>query len=178
MGEFIKYGGILFAITFVVALLLGVVNYFTAPVIAENTAAAALEAVGTVIGGEIEAGSGKELPAPDTVDAVTAYTTDRGTAYAVSVSPSGYGGAIEMMVGLDADANVTGVKILSMSETAGLGANAKDNEAWLAQFQGQGGELDALTGATITSRAVESGVNAARDAVRAIEGIEGGGTNE
>ena len=89
--------------------------------------------------------------------------------YVVRVSPNGFGGAIDMMVGISADGTVTGVAIVSQSETASLGANCT-REDFRAQFTGRsgtlavskdGGEIDALTGATVTSRAVTQGVNTA-----------------
>ena len=79
-----------------------------------------------------------------------------------------------MMVGVDNDGKVLGISIINQSETAGLGAVAAADtsagEAFRDQFAGMsgsvsvtkdGGAVDALTGATITSRAVCSGVNAA-----------------
>ncbi|NLI53410.1 MAG: FMN-binding protein [Clostridiales bacterium] len=83
----------------------------------------------------------------------------------------GYGGEIEITVGIDNAGVVTGVSIggSNFSETAGLGARAK--EAWFgAQYIGEsapislkkdGGDIDAITSATITSRAVTKSVNAA-----------------
>ena len=80
--------------------------------------------------------------------------------YVVQTEPSGFGGVIQM---------VTGVSIIDMSETSGLGTNAA-KPAFKDQFLGttgdlavnkDGGTIDALTGATITSRAVTNGVNAA-----------------
>ena len=97
----------------------------------------------------------------------TVYRADSG--YVVEVTPSGFGGEIDMVVGISADGTVTGVSIISMSETSGLGANAT-KEGFRAQYLGKtgalavskdGGEIDALTGATITSRAVTRGVNSA-----------------
>ena len=74
-----------------------------------------------------------------------------------------------MAVGVDKSGSITGVSIIQMSETSGLGANAK-RESFRSQYIGksgsvalrkQGGEIDALTGATVTSTAVTKGVNAA-----------------
>lgn len=94
--------------------------------------------------------------------------------YTIKVAPKGYGGAIEMMVGITTDGKVSGIKILSHSETPGLGANAET-----PQFSGQykdkpakelevvkgtasaDNQIAAITGATITSRAVTKGVNEA-----------------
>ena len=90
------------------------------------------------------------------------------------MAPAGFNGTVTMMVGVDNDGKVTGISIISHTETAGLGATAAaDTDAGRAfrdQFIGMsgtvsvtkdGGEVDALTGATITSRAVCKGVNAA-----------------
>lgn len=92
----------------------------------------------------------------------------------VVVSASkGYGGDIKVMTGVDAEGKVTGVEILDINETAGLGMNAK-NEDFREQFVGKSGEISviknasagkdeivALTGATITSKAVTNAVNIA-----------------
>ena len=89
--------------------------------------------------------------------------------YVVQTEPSGFGGVIQMVTGVDASGAVTGVSIIDMSETSGLGTNAA-KPAFKDQFLGttgdlavtkDGGTIDALTGATITSRAVTNGVNAA-----------------
>ena len=89
--------------------------------------------------------------------------------YVVQTEPSGFGGVIQMVTGVDASGAVTGVSIIDMSETSGLGTNAA-KPAFKDQFlcttgdlavNKDGGTIDALTGATITSRAVTNGVNAA-----------------
>ena len=93
--------------------------------------------------------------------------------WVVEVIPSGFGGELDMVVGISPEGVVTGVSIISMSETSGLGANAM-KESFRSQYAGKsgvlavskdGGQIDALTGATITSRAVTNGVNAALSAV-------------
>ncbi len=88
--------------------------------------------------------------------------------YAFRVSPRGYGGAIDMVVGIDTKGRVAGVKILSMKETPGLGMKASES-AFLMQFTGKTSssplkakkDIDAITGATITSQAVADGVKQA-----------------
>ena len=81
-----------------------------------------------------------------------------------------------MMAGIDNDGNVTGIAIISHSETSGLGSKSTDPE-WQAQFKGlngvvsvtkDGGQVEAITGSTITSRAVCDGVNAARLVVESL----------
>jgi len=97
-----------------------------------------------------------------------------GESYAVKVLPAGFDGAITMMVGIS-EGKVTGISVISHTETPGLGAvaaaqNAK-GEAFRGQFVGQegvlavGDQIDAMSGATITSTAVVTGVNAALDYV-------------
>lgn len=94
--------------------------------------------------------------------------------YAIEVAPSGFDGEITMMVGVDPEGKVLGISIINHTETAGLGAVAAANsaagKAFREQFIGMsgelavskdGGEVDAITGATITSRAVTEGVNVA-----------------
>lgn len=85
----------------------------------------------------------------------------------------GYGGDIQITVGITADGTVNGISILSISETAGLGMRAtepafyeqykgKQAEKFVVSKDGGDGEpIDALSGATITSRAVTGAVNAA-----------------
>ena len=90
--------------------------------------------------------------------------------YAVQVAPGGFDGEVTMMVGIS-EGKVTGISVISHTETPGLGAvaaaqNAK-GDAFRGQFVGQEGtlvigeQIDAMSGATITSNAVVTGVNAA-----------------
>ena len=158
----------LFVITAVVAAALAGVNALTesriAAVKAENTRKA-IEAV--------LPGGGEEIPFSDDTGTVSkVYASDSG--YAVEVTPAGFGGTIDMMVGIDREGQVLGIQIISHSETPGLGASAASENGSGIEFRNQfaglsgtlavdkdGGEIDALTGATVTSRAVTAGVNAA-----------------
>ena len=100
------------------------------------------------------------------------YASDTG--YAIQVAPSGFAGNIVMMVGVGKDGKVLNISVISQSETAGLGAviaaNTSAGESFRNQFAGatgelavskDGGSIDAITSATISSRAVVAGVNAA-----------------
>jgi len=92
----------------------------------------------------------------------------RVTGYAFRVMPKGYGGTIDMVVGINTKGHVLGVKILSMKETPGLGSKAAEPK-FLDQFIGKTSknpikakkDVDAITGATITSQAVSDGVKEA-----------------
>lgn len=96
--------------------------------------------------------------------------------YDIKVASKGYGGKINIMVGIKNNGEVSGIKILSQSETAGLGANCEQPEFY-KQYSGKPtqnlkvvktsdvkkDEIKAITGATITSKAVTKGVNEAID---------------
>ena len=106
---------------------------------------------------------------------VTAVYQAGDAGYVVQVAPSGFGGAMDIMVGVNNDGTCSGVSIISHAETSGLGANA-EQESFRSQFVGKsnvavskdGGDIAALTGATITSRAVCDGVNAAIEAAASV----------
>ena len=105
----------------------------------------------------------------DETGTVTAvYQADGG--WAMEVRSSGFGGEITLMVGVSALFDVTGVQVISHTETPGLGAVAADKtsagEAFRGSFVGLSGtltvgDIDAITSATITSQAIVDGVNAA-----------------
>lgn len=162
----------LLLITGVVAAVLAGVNAVTAPIIAQLTADKTQNAIEAVL-----PGGGEEVSFTDDTGLVSkVYAGDAG--YAVEVNPTGFGGTITMMVGVDKEGNVLGISIVSQTETAGLGAVAAASTSAGETFRGQfagasgsvavtkdGGEMDAITGATITSRAICTGVNAALDCV-------------
>ncbi len=94
--------------------------------------------------------------------------------HTAQVTTKGYGGAIEVIVGLDMDGVISGISVggANFSETAGLGAKSKD-PAFTEQFQGitppvvLKENVDAITAATITSNAVVGAVNKAVDFIKA-----------
>lgn len=109
----------------------------------------------------------REIPAEGAV----VYEVLEGDAvkgYCVEIASAGFGGDIGLMVGYEADLSLRGVGIVSLNETPGLGARVKE-EAHLAQYKGKQGvltlgkDVDAITGATISSRAVLDGVNRATE---------------
>ena len=156
--------------TAVVAVALAGVNSITAPKIEQLNAEKTQQAIETVLPGGFDT-------------QITDYTDDTGlvtnvysgaNGYAFEVTPAGFDNTITMMVGVDHDGKVLGISIVSHTETSGLGAVAAASTSAGESFRGQfvgmsgsvsvtkdGGEVDTLTGATITSRAVCTGVNAA-----------------
>lgn len=178
--EIFKVAIILFVITAVAAAILAIVNDVTAPVIAENNRIAQETAMKAVLP-EASEFVKEEISLEEGSIVSEVYSSDRG--YAVKVAPNGYGGAISMIVGVDNDLKVTGVEIISQSETAGLGAKCTNDE-FKAQFAGKtenigvskngakDNEIDAISSATITSKAVTKGVNEAISVVKEVKGDE------
>lgn len=174
----IKYSVTLFLITFIVGIVLSGVNLLTRDKIAEISAQQSEEAKAQVLDG-----IAFDRLADTTLENVWRAESGSDTVgYVVNEKTSGYGGEIDMYVGLDKDFTVTGVKIVSQSETPGLGANA-DSEAFLSRYIGKtkgvtysktnagDNQVQALTGATITTNAVTQGV---ADAIETASGLEQG----
>lgn len=158
----------LLLITSIVAAVLAGVNAITGPIIARRQQQKIQDSISAVL-----PGGGEKLDSfPDETGLVQAvYTSENG--YAVQVAPNGFGGSIVMMVGVK-DGAVSGLSIISHAETPSLGAVIAGSDAAGNAFRGQfigltgelavdkdGGSVDAVTGATISSRAVVAGINAA-----------------
>lgn len=175
MKDILKLGVTLFAICAVAALVLGVTNNITAPVIEERNIQASNEARKIVLP---EADEFKELDGMNSDIVLEVYEGIKDgqvIGYTIKTSSKGYGGAIELMVGISKDGKITGVEIGNHSETPGLGSRAtepmfknqyvdKDVSNSLLVVKGSANndnEISAISGATITSNGVTSGVNAA-----------------
>lgn len=181
VAYYVRIIGTLFVITAIVAVLLSLVNMVTKPIIdrlAEEKRIAALAEV--MPDAEYQAIS----QLPEGIDGLVAMTqaNQNGTVvgYCVQVTSNGFGGAMELMVGVDYTGAITGVNILSNAET--LNTN---RHGWLVeQYKGHSGEvlvsktqadathIQAISGATVTSNGVTRGVNTALRAVSAY--LEGG----
>lgn len=192
MNKIVKNALILMAITLVSGILLGLVYGITKEPIAQAEAKAEQEAYLAVFSGadkfaepdnkkELLAGAAEVLAAAgydstaDTLENFYLVEKDGQTAGVVMnvTSHEGYGGDINFSMGIDLEGTVTGVEILSISETAGLGMRAAEEE-FKGQFRNKAvdqfavtkagasaeNEIDAISGATFTSSAVTNGVNA------------------
>ena len=186
MNKIIKNTLILTVITLVAGLLLGAAYEITKEPIAQSEENAKREAwqavfpdadadafesvdVDTDIANQVI----KDLGISGSIDEVC--TVDGGeTGYVITTTDGeGYGGDIQVTVGITADGTVSGVSFLSISETAGLGMRA-DTDDFKNQFKDKNveafsytksgasadDEIDALSGATLTTNAVTNGVNA------------------
>lgn len=173
----------------IVAGLLGLVNGVTAGPIAQINQQKTEAAMAQVVSDPSSFQAVTELPQA-AVDAATAaggtlteLYDGQGAGYVLKVVASGSQGNIEMMVGVDGDGVVTGVSIVDNSETAGIGSKVMENEPLasgtgvLDQFAGKsaadgtlavGTNVEAITGATVSTRGVTTGVNAALAAVAAL----------
>ena len=192
-GKFIlKVAGTLTVIALVVAALLGVVNNVTKDKIAEQ------DAENTRIAMSAVAPEGSEFgDKMDVSDAVAAAASAQGgkivemypmtnggadAGYVVKVSASGSQGTITMMVGVDANKAITGISVISHSETSGIGTKVVGNEPnsagepVLDQFVGMSGSgslvvgknVIAVSGATVSTKGITMGANAALAAVEAL----------
>lgn len=168
----LKLTAILFLVTACVALLLGGVNALTKDRIAEITAEKTAEAIRSVL--DSDAVPETLSTFPDETGNVTAVHKMGDDGWAVEVIIGGSQANIHMMVGIRSDLTVSGIAFIDMAETPGLGDVANQNTAKGAAFRDQfigcsgtvavdkdGGEIDSLSGATVTSRAIANGVNAA-----------------
>lgn len=182
MKKIVKSTLILVAITLTAALCLAVVNAVTKDRIKIAEKNERMDSFYTVMKNanvfdQIPNSDVDKYNAENSVNVIEAYKgydkENKLTGIVVSVlSHNGYGGDIVLSVGVDPDGVITGMKVTSMSETSGLGANCQ-NEEWAAQFAGKtipltyskngqqndNNTVDALTSATITTKAVLEAVN-------------------
>lgn len=175
---YVRIIGTLFLITAVVSILLALVNMVTKPTIDKLAAEKKRQAMELVMP-DAQFTPLETLPegAEGVLEMQLAKNGDAVLGYCVQVETNGFGGALELMVGVDVSGSVTGVSILSHSETL----NTDKHGELIAQYPGSsgevalskdGGQIAAISGATVTSRAVTKGVNNALAAAAAA--MEGG----
>lgn len=180
---------VLFVICLAATFLLALTNNVTAPKIETLTA-------------ETEKKSRAEvLPEADTFSNAKSLSVDGAqysyfigydengdiAGYTFTTSAKGYGGDVVLMTGVDTSSAVTGVTTLVLNETAGLGMNAQ-KESFRNQYVGKSGiigvstvgnsaenGIDAMTGATITSKAVTNAVNLALELYSQTKEVGGNG---
>lgn len=195
MKNIIKNTAILTVITLVAGILLGFVYDITKEPIAQAKEKAKNEAYQAVMQ-EAETFEALDVEAIElgisgcVIDEVVAAKAgEEVKGFVVTTTTSeGYGGNIQVSVGIAADGTVKGIEMLSISETAGLGMNANTPEfkaqyadvltdAFVVTKTGAAAdnEIDAISGATITSNAVTNAVNSA---VKYFNEVLGGSVNE
>ena len=174
----VRLVGILTGICLVVALLLGVVNQVTKPQIDALQKAKMEAAMAQVLPADeyVAWEANESLPAHVT-SLYLAKSGGESIGWVAETSTSGSQGIIEMMVGVDLEGNVTGVSVVSHSETPNIGTKVVADQTVLDRFIGMShgdGEItvnsgtnrfDGISGATYSSKGVTAGVNAALDAM-------------
>ena len=167
--EFFKYARIVLTLCLITALigaLLALVNAVTKDRIEENRQKALRESINAIF-----AGCDAPISMTDKVDTesssvseVYAVKVDGALAgYCVLVTPKGYGGKMEIMIGLTADGAVKRISVVDHSETAGLGTKVVEDENYLANYNGKSDvgscdEVNAVSGATRSSKGLATGV--------------------
>lgn len=186
MSKIIKPAAVLLIICLIAAGLLGYVNMITTAPIEAEEAKAKQDSMTKVLPDAASFGDEIAVDDNDIITSVTPALDADGNemGYAVAITTKGFSAGLQLMYGIDTEGVITGLSVVNCSnETPGLGANAAKEEFY-GQFAGKsgevavtkdGGEIEALTGATITSRAV---ANAAAEAINYVtENYLEGGAN-
>lgn len=187
MKKIVSLGFILFTVTAITGLILGVVHDITAIPIQKTQERLKKKALTTALP---EADDFSQIQMKQGVSEIVKEVQEarKGslpTRYCITVTPKGYAGTIEIVVGITVEGKLRAISILNQSETPGLGAKAPQ-PAFSGQFEnkdveklivvksspGTAGEIQAISGATITSNAVTNGVNEALSYWR--ENLRGG----
>ena len=163
------------AVCLVCSALLAAVYAITLDPIKEAADKALKESVGKVLpqGGQLSEAATLEVDGAQ-YEYYTLTQDGQAVAYAVKSTVVGFGGPLTVMVGVLTDGTVYNTSVLEHSETPGLGAKCQSDESFLSQFRGfkgalkvrkDGGDIDAITASTITSRAYALAVAGAVNAV-------------
>ena len=189
MAEILKLGSVLTAVSLVAAIALGLANRATAPVIEiqeEMARQAAMLDASQVLAPDdsllfdslsVTGLSNPYLHVDEELTVISVQSSEGlNLGYVFIAYGKGYSSVIQTMVAVDLSGTVAGSVILCQLETPGLGANVVKPEKLIGHFNGlhgwelllkkDGGEIDSITGSTITSRAV---VNSVRTGLEAME---------
>lgn len=176
-NEIVKLGIILCIISLIASGSLAMVNDMTMPIIEQQQIEANDAARKQIVP---SADSFEKVDGDFGAGVVEVYKGVKGSedvAYIVKTLYKGYGGDIEIITGINTDGTIAGAVLGSMNETPGLGAKAKD-QPFISQYNsksvesplvvsknatGAENEIVAISGATITSKAVTDGINLAID---------------
>lgn len=170
MKSIIKPGIVLLIVCVVAAAVLGYVNAITAKPIEEADAKTKAEKMNEIY--ETQWGEEVVVEGNEKYPSVTSYVPSAdGSVCAISTESNGFAAGLKLMFGIDKDGKIVGMSVVDCAnETPGLGANIATTDSFREQFVGKegnlavekdGGEIVAITGATITSRAVSNAANEA-----------------
>ena len=172
-NEIIKPVLVLVCICLVVTALLAYINSVTSPIIAKAEEEKTRQAMTEVLS---EADSFEKLEIENLPERVTeAYSATNGAGYVFMLTTKGYGGDMKLICGMDADGVIEQCKTLSHAETSGLGSKTAEDpyrNQYCKKSAETLGEVDAITGATISSNAYK---NAIEDAFKAYDMVKEAG---
>ena len=189
MKEIVRLGLILLAISFVAAVALKFTEQITAEPIAKQIAEASelsrkavmpeADAFEPIKESQLES---LKAEYPILREAYVSKVNGSINGYVVKTAPKGFAGPIEVTTGISIDGKITGVRVGTNTETPGLGdiaakepfysqytGKSSETEVGVNKIKGSDTEIQALTGATITSKAVTLGVNTATKVVKAVQ---------
>ena len=164
---------VLCVICIVVTGALAATNSVTAPII-EAATLAAQEAARTEL--LPDAQGFEKVEGIDVANVSDVYRTTNDVGVVITSSAKGYGGDVVVMTAITPDGNIKQIKVTEAAETKGIGSNVTENSEYQANYSGLpatqalvlGTDVDAYSGATISSRAVNNAVNSAIDAYNQI----------
>ena len=171
MKDIVKPIVVLASICLVVTALLAYINSVTAPIIKAADEAAAAKARQEVLA-EADEFELLDMELPEGV--TEAYEAENGTGYVFMLTTKGYGGAINLICGIKSDGSIESVQTLNHSETSGIGSRVVDNNSpYRQQYVGKTADdydtVDAVTGATISSKAYKKAIDAAFEAYNMVK---------
>ena len=172
-NEIIKPVLVLVCICLVVTALLAYINSVTSPIIAKAEQEKTEQAMSEVLS---DSDGFEKLEIENLPDRVTeVYTATNGSGYVFMLTTKGYGGDMKLICGMKADGTIEQCKTLSHAETSGLGSKTAE-DPYRNQYCGKNAdtlsEVDAITGATISSTAYK---NAIEDAFKAYDMVKEAG---
>ena len=184
---------VLSAICLVVSLALALTYKVANPIIIRNNEAVAVAARQQILPAADAFTMVEDIEPASSTDGKAAvkevYAADNGTGYVMTVETTSFGGALTMMVGVDENGALTGVKVTEHADTPGVGTKNMDN-AYLGQYNGltaltspdnikketadlaSGGTFAFISGASVSGQAIHSGVAAALSQYAAIGGAQ------
>ena len=200
MRDYIKPAVILFIICVVVSSALSLTNSVTAGIIKERVEADAVETRRQVLADAdsfekidleeyLTKSNLEKLDFDAILEVYKGYSNGKFCGYAFTAETKGYGGKIKVIIGINEEGRTTGVRIIESNETPGLGSKASE-EPFISQLIGilpkkplsvvkgkktSDDEIEAISGATITSKAMVKAVQAAIDVSAELRKAEAGG---
>lgn len=181
-STFLNMTVIMTAVAIISAAAVTYVYQLTLPAVTENLKKAEVEAISDIFGGEFDNNPIAEktaVPMKKGIKELNIYPLRKqGMIYAIAVKSytnKGFGGELDIMTGFYINGTMAGYKVLNHKETPGLGSKIMENE-FMSQFIGlkieggklklrkEGGQIDGITSATISSKALLDAVNNAKKA--------------